>query len=139
MRDPGALATRPRGRDRRRRCWPALVGDPIARTYPRAARNSINLDGCTAVIEELDGRGIDRFVFTSTCSNYGMRTSDEPATEESELAPGLALCRAEGRDRASDPRRAAADVDYAPTVLRIATAYGLSPRMRFDLTVSEFT
>jgi len=115
-----------------------LVGDPITKTYPELS-NEINLDGCTGVVEALNGRGIDRFVFTSTCSNYGLRTSDEPATEESDLAP--VSLYAEHKVELERRILAAADagVDYTPTVLRISTAYGLSPRMRFDLTISEFT
>jgi nucleoside-diphosphate-sugar epimerase len=114
-----------------------LVGDPIAKAYPELS-NAINLEGCAAVIDALDGRGIDHFVFTSTCSTYGLRTSDELATEESELSP-MSLY---AEQKVQVERRILAlraDVDYSPTVLRIATAYGLSPRMRLDLTVSEFT
>jgi nucleoside-diphosphate-sugar epimerase len=113
-----------------------LVGDPITKTYPELS-DSINLGGCSTVLEALDDRGLDRLVFTSTCSNYGLRTTDEPATEESELAPVslYAVHKVEMERRIL----AAGDVDYTPTVLRISTAYGLSPRMRFDLTISEFT
>ena len=137
MRDPGALATALEGVTDVA-LLAGLVGDPITRTYPELS-NSINLDGCTAVIEELDGRGIDHFVFTSTCSNYGLRTSDDLATEESELAPVSLYAEQKVEIERRILAAAAAGVDYAPTVLRIATAYGLSPRMRFDLTVSEFT
>ena len=63
-----------------------LVGDPITKTYPVLSA-AINIEGCSAVIEALDGRGIDRFVFTSTCSNYGLRATDEMATEEADLSP----------------------------------------------------
>ena len=115
-----------------------LVGDPITKTYPELS-NSINLDGCTAVIEALDGRGIDRLVFTSTCSNYGLRTSDEPATEESDLAPVSLYAEHKVEIERRILAAAESGVDYTPTVLRISTAYGLSPRMRFDLTISEFT
>lgn len=115
-----------------------LVGDPITKTYPELS-NAINLDGCTALIEALNGRGIDRLVFTSTCSNYGLRTSDEPATEESELAPVSLYAEHKVEIERRILAAAAAGVDYTPTVLRISTAYGLSPRMRFDLTISEFT
>jgi nucleoside-diphosphate-sugar epimerase len=115
-----------------------LVGDPITKTYPELS-NSINLDGCTGVLEGLAGSDIDRFVFTSTCSNYGLRSSDEPATEESELAPVSLYAE----HKVEIERRILAayrdGVDYTPTILRISTAYGLSPRMRFDLTISEFT
>ncbi len=63
-----------------------LVGDPICRKYSGLAQE-VNDVACRGLIDALNGRGIDRFAFTSTCSNYGLRDSDEPATEESELAP----------------------------------------------------
>lgn len=113
-----------------------LVGDPITKTYPEHS-NAINLEACKALISELDGRGIGRFVFTSTCSNYGLRETDEMATEESELAP--VSLYAEHKVAIEKAILGAAEgVDYTPTVLRISTAYGLSPRMRFDLTIAEF-
>ncbi|MCB0865670.1 MAG: NAD(P)-dependent oxidoreductase [Solirubrobacterales bacterium] len=115
-----------------------LVGDPITATY-RELSDSINRDGCKAVVESLDGRGLDRLVFTSTCSNYGLRTSDEPATEESELAPVSLYAEHKVELERKILAEAQRGVDYTPTVLRISTAYGLSPRMRFDLTISEFT
>ena len=114
-----------------------LVGDPVTKAYPELS-HSINLDGCTGVLEALDGRGIDRFVFTSTCSNYGLRETDEPATEESDLAP-LSLYAEHKVEMEKRILGLAKDVDFTPTVLRISTAYGLSPRMRFDLTIAEFT
>ncbi len=115
----------------------SLVGDPISRKYPELARE-VGEDASFRLFEQLAGRGIDRFVFTSTCSNYGLRESSEPATEESELAPLSVYAETkvaferfvlDQRDRS----------DFSSTVLRIATAYGLSARMRFDLTISEFT
>jgi nucleoside-diphosphate-sugar epimerase len=113
-----------------------LVGDPVCSTYPDLAR-SVNGDGVRATYDLLAEHGLDRFVFTSTCSNYGLRETSEPATESSELAPLSLYAEAKvefeqyvlGRD----------DADICPTILRIATAYGLSQRMRFDLTISEFT
>ena len=137
MRDPGALASALEGVTDVA-LLAGLVGDPITKTYPELS-NSINLDGCTAVIEALDGRGIEHFAFTSTCSNYGLRTSDDLATEESELSPVSLYAEQKVEIERRILAAAAAGVDYAPTVLRISTAYGLSPRMRFDLTVSEFT
>jgi nucleoside-diphosphate-sugar epimerase len=115
-----------------------LVGDPITKTYPELS-DSVNLDGCSTVLEALNGRGLDRLVFTSTCSNYGLRTTDEPATEESELAPVSLYAEHKVEMERRILGAAEAGVDYTPTVLRISTAYGLSPRMRFDLTISEFT
>jgi nucleoside-diphosphate-sugar epimerase len=114
-----------------------LVGDPVTKTYPELSE-SINLGGCATVLEALAAAPVERFVFTSTCSNYGLRTSDEPATEESELAP-LSLYAEHKVEMERRILADAGDVGYTPTVLRISTAYGLSPRMRFDLTISEFT
>jgi nucleoside-diphosphate-sugar epimerase len=115
----------------------ALVGDPICRKYPDLARE-VNDAGSKRLFELLAGRGIDRFVFTSTCSNYGLRDSEEPATEVSELAP-LSLYAETKVEFEQFVLAREAEWDVCPTLLRIATAYGLSQRMRFDLTISEFT
>ena len=115
----------------------ALVGDPISRKYPVLTRQ-VNVDGAELLLEAADRKGVERFVFTSTCSNYGLRDTDEPATEESELAPlsPYAETKVEFERHVLEQAERRA---ICPTVLRIATAYGLSPRMRFDLTISEFT
>ena len=81
--------------------------------------------------------GVDRLVFTSTCSNYGLRDTDEPATEESELSPVSLYAELKVDFERFVLDRS--DWNLCPTLLRIATAYGLSQRMRFDLTISEFT
>jgi nucleoside-diphosphate-sugar epimerase len=115
----------------------ALVGDPISRKYPELARD-VGEAGSMRLFDALYGRGIDRFVFTSTCSNYGLRESSEPATEESDLAPLSIYAETKvAFERYVLDRRE--QWDLCPTLLRIATAYGLSQRMRFDLTISEFT
>jgi len=114
----------------------SLVGDPICKTYPELAR-SVNEDGAKATVDQLDAFGVSRFVFTSTCSNYGIHESSTLATEDSALNPQSLYARTKiaveeyvlGRGR---------ELASTATVLRIATAYGLSPRMRFDLTVSQF-
>ena len=114
----------------------SLVGDPISHKYPELARE-VGEDASYRLVEQLCGRGIDRFVFTSTCSNYGLRESSELATEESELAPLSIYAETKvAFERFVLGRRD--HLDFSPTVLRIATAYGLSDRMRFDLTISEF-
>jgi nucleoside-diphosphate-sugar epimerase len=115
----------------------ALVGDPLCKKYPELARE-INAEGSKRLFSALQGRGIDRFVFTSTCSNYGLRDTDEPATEESDLAP-VSLYAETKVELERYALERVGEVDFCPTILRIATAYGLSQRMRFDLTISEFT
>lgn len=115
----------------------SLVGDPISRKYPELARE-VGEEGSMRLFDMLAGRDIDRFVFTSTCSNYGLRDTDEPATEEADLAPLSIYAETKvAFERYVMDREGSWDV--CPTILRIATAYGLSQRMRFDLTISEFT
>src|SRR5262245_53325465 len=63
----------------------SLVGDPICQTYPDLARD-INLSGSIALFDRLAGAGIERFVFLSTCSSYGIH-GDAAATEESAVNP----------------------------------------------------
>jgi nucleoside-diphosphate-sugar epimerase len=114
-----------------------LVGDPITKSYPEAA-GRINDVGMLALIDLLNGRGLNRVVFISTCSNYGMVVGNELAHEEFELKPLSLYAEAKvAMEQALLSR--AGEVDYHPTALRFATAFGLSPRMRFDLSVSEFT
>ena len=115
----------------------ALVGDPICRKYPEKARK-INEAGTLELIARLGDLPIDRFVFMSTCSNYGLRETDEPADETCELNPQSLY--AETKVKVETYLLENADrFGFMWTVLRGATAFGLSPRMRFDLTVNEFT
>jgi len=114
----------------------SLVGDPICKAYPVLARE-INEDGARRVIDHLGQAGIGRFVFTSTCSNYGIHESSRLATEDSDLNPQSLYAQTKIAVEQYVLERAS-ELPSAATVLRIATAYGLSPRMRFDLTVSQF-
>lgn len=115
----------------------SLVGDPISKKYPNLTRR-VNEDGSKALARDAEARGIERFVFTSTCSNYGLRDTDEPATEEAELHP-LSLYAETKVVFEKFLLGEMAGHDWVPVVLRISTAFGMSPRMRFDLTVNEFT
>lgn len=114
-----------------------LVGDPITKKYPDASR-SINDLGILRCIDHLNGKGLDRVVFVSTCSNYGLIANDELADENFLLSPLslYAKSKVAAEQHLLDGR---GKVDYIPTILRFATAFGLAPRMRFDLTVNEFT
>jgi len=112
----------------------SLVGDPICRTHPALARD-INVEGSLRALDAVRASRAARFVFASTCSNYGVR-GDEPAAEHAALNPQSLYAETK-----VTLERAVLDGgagDSIPTVLRLATAFGLSPRMRFDLTVSEF-
>jgi nucleoside-diphosphate-sugar epimerase len=115
----------------------SLVGDPICRKYPELARE-VNEHGTLRLFESLQGRSVDRFVFTSTCSNYGLMDQGTEATEESALNPQSLYAETKVAVE-NHVRSRAALVDFAPTILRLSTAYGFSSRMRFDLTMAEFT
>lgn len=115
----------------------SLVGDPISRKYPDLTR-SVNIAGGINLFDTLSGRGVKRVVFTSSCSNYGLRATGEPATEDSELRP-LSLYAETKVALEHFILEHRHSFDFDPVILRLATAFGFSPRMRFDLTVNEFT
>ncbi|MDN5851405.1 MAG: NAD(P)-dependent oxidoreductase [Actinomycetia bacterium] len=114
----------------------SLVGDPVCKKYPELARQ-VNADATKRIIAGLDELGVSRFVFTSTCSNYGIHTSDLLANEGSKLNPQSLYARTK-IEVEEQLLAQTGQMSATGTVLRIATAYGLSPRMRFDLTVSQF-
>ncbi len=115
----------------------ALVGDPISKKYTDLTRE-VNQTASARLLSELDGRGIKKFVFTSTCSNYGILEGNQPATETSPLNPKSVYAETKVAFEQLIAQQAGT-LDFSTTVLRLATAFGLSPRMRFDLTVSEFS
>lgn len=113
-----------------------LVGDPITKKYPDESK-IINENGVQNCIDFFNGKSLDKLIFISTCSNYGLIKKDELADENFALSPLSLYAKAkvanelyllEQKDK----------VDYTGIVFRFATAFGLSPRMRFDLSVSEF-
>ncbi len=113
-----------------------LVGDPITKKYPTES-TQINETGVQTSIDFFNGRGLDKLVFVSTCSNYGLISEGELADENFVLNPLSLYAKAKVKNEEflvslKDK------VDYTGVVLRFATAFGLSPRMRFDLSVSEF-
>jgi nucleoside-diphosphate-sugar epimerase len=113
-----------------------LVGDPITKDFPREAQ-SINERALRRCIDQMNGRGLSKVVFVSTCSNNGVIPDNEVADEGFPLNPlslyAEAKIRAEAYLMSLKGR-----VDFHATALRFATAFGLAPRMRFDLTVNEF-
>jgi nucleoside-diphosphate-sugar epimerase len=115
----------------------AIVGDPACARDPQLA-HAVNVEGTAALVTEAREAGVARFVFASTCSNYG-RIADPavPIAEDGALAPVSLYA-----EQKVAIERALLDDGHAPmqvTCLRLATLYGVAPRMRFDLTVNEFT
>lgn len=114
----------------------ALVGDPICKKYPEQAQQT-NYQGVIEALKALDHYAINKVVFTSTCSNYGVFQGDNPADEQAPLSP-LSLY---AETKVAVERyilEEAGQVEYSPTILRLATAFGLGYRTRFDLTVNHF-
>ena len=115
----------------------AIVGDPACARDPQLA-HEVNVGGTRALLADAAAAGAQRFVFASTCSNYGrMADPTVPIDERGELAPVSLYAEQKveiERMLLEDP-----PPGLAPTCLRFATVYGVAPRMRFDLTVNEFT
>lgn len=114
----------------------AIVGDPACARQPNLARE-VNLDASLMLLEESKKAGVSRFLFASTCSNYG-KTSDSQqyVDETSELRPVSLYAETKV---AVERALLESNGNMCKTVLRFATIFGVSPRMRFDLTVNEFT
>ncbi|OAF10677.1 hypothetical protein AYJ54_10430 [Bradyrhizobium centrolobii] len=113
-----------------------LVGDPITSKFPDES-HAINRAGIGSLIDTLRNHPVDRLIFVSTCSNYGLVEEDTAVDENYPLAP-LSLYAKHKVEMEQKILSLKGKVGFHPTVLRFATAFGLSSRMRFDLTVNEF-
>jgi nucleoside-diphosphate-sugar epimerase len=116
----------------------AIVGDPACARQPGLAQ-SVNQQASLALLKDCSNRKVSRFVFASTCSNYGkMKDPSKYVDETSELRPVslYAETKVKVEKAILDP---AQTESVCATALRFATIYGVAPRMRFDLTVNEFT
>jgi len=109
----------------------AVVGDPSCKLKPKETIE-INYLAAKNLAESCKYLQIPRFIFASTCSVYGF--NEGVCTEETEPNP-LSLY-AETKLMSEEGILSLADDTFFPTVLRFATVYGWSPRMRFDLVVN---
>lgn len=115
----------------------AIVGDPACAREPDLARK-INLEASLGLIAAAEQAGVSRFLFASTCSNYGrMAIPDGFVDETSPLSP--VSLYAETKVAVEQALLSRLGRHMSVTPLRFATVFGVSPRMRFDLTVNEFT
>ena len=124
-------------------CWAvahlaAIVCDPACKMEPELTK-AVNVVAAKQLHQLAEQAGCERFVFSSTCSNYG-RMSDPSfmVDEGSKLCPVSLYAETKVEFEIyllSQPRTN----HCIPTCLRFATVYGFSPRARFDLTVNEFT
>jgi len=115
----------------------AIVGDPACALDPDLS-NEVNVAASRALAAEAAAAGCGHFIFASTCSNYGrMEDPAVPIDETGALAPVSLYAE---QKVAVETMLLSGEVDgLAATCLRFATVYGAAPRMRFDLTVNEFT
>ncbi len=110
-----------------------LSNDPLGEHNPELTY-AINHQGSVALAAKCKSVGVSRFIYTSSCSVYGAGASDF-RTEMSETNPQTAYARCKvlvERDLS-----AMASDTFSPTFLRNATAYGPSPRMRFDIVLNN--
>lgn len=116
----------------------AIVGDPACSKFADEAHET-NWNASVDLFNLCEDEGVDRFIFASTCSNYGkMKDPNAYVNEDSELNPVSLYAELKVRFEKyimEDMKNS----KMCSTALRFSTVYGFSPRIRFDLTVNEFT
>jgi nucleoside-diphosphate-sugar epimerase len=115
----------------------AIVGDPACARRPSASW-AVNVDATRALVRDCERLAVRRLVFASTCSNYGRMSDRAVAVDEAAALRPVSLY-AEQKVTIERELIEGGAGDAAITCLRFATVYGVAARMRFDLTVNEFT
>ena len=110
-----------------------LSNDPLGQLSPTITYE-INHAGSVHVADLAKRAGVSRFVYMSSCSVYGVATSGE-INETSPTNPQTAY--AECKTFVERDVSAMADDGFSPTFMRNATAFGASPRMRFDIVLNN--
>lgn len=115
----------------------AIVGDPAVSKYENEAI-SVMEAGTRQFYLACEEAGVPHFIFASTCSAYGIMDDQQtPLDETAPLNPQSLYARLKVDFERWLMQRAAPSTAYS--LLRFSTVYGISPRMRFDLSVNHFT
>ncbi len=111
----------------------ALSNDPLGNLNPDLTYE-INYKAAVNIAKLAKQVGVPRYIFSSSCSTYGA-ASDDMLTEDAEFNPVTPY----GHSKVFVEREVAqlASDDFSPTFLRNATAYGVSPRLRFDIVLNN--
>ncbi len=113
-----------------------LVGDPITKLYPELSKD-YNINFIKNFIIKCKNSKIKKLIFVSTCSNYGIIKENTTADEKHKLNPVSEYAKAK-IEIEKYLEKIKSEVNFQTTILRFATAFGVSRRMRFDLTISHF-
>ncbi len=112
----------------------AIVGDPASKARPTETLET-NVLATQALASAAKMQHISRFIYASTCSVYGV--GGDLLDENSRLNPVSLYARS--KIASEEIIRKMGDDYFAPTILRMGTLYGYSPRMRFDLVVNTMS
>lgn len=112
-----------------------LSNDPLG-DYQPSLTEEINQKASINLAVLAKRAGVQRFVFASSCSNYGA-AGDDFLTEEAEFNPVTPY--GSSKVAVEHALLSMADNNFSPTYLRASTAYGVSPRLRFDLVLNNLT
>jgi nucleoside-diphosphate-sugar epimerase len=112
----------------------ALSNDPLGHINPNLTYD-INQHATVSLGKAAKAAGVNRFLFSSSCSLYGAGDTDAPLDETAGFAPVTPY--GESKIFSEQGLLELADDDFSPTFLRNATAYGFSPRLRGDLVVND--
>lgn len=112
-----------------------LSNDPLGDYRPELT-DTINHVASVRLAKAAKTAGVSRFIFASSCSNYGA-AGDNFLDETSDFNPVTPY----GKSKVEVERAVTglADDSFSPVFLRASTAYGLSPRIRFDLVINNLT